>query len=322
MTGKAPDTKLLLKMMKDMLLIRAFEEKVNEMFMMGKIHGTTHLAIGQEAVAAGICAALTDEDWIMPTHRGHGHDIAKSGNVKQIMAELFGKKTGHCQGLGGSMHIADVSVKNFGTSGVVGGTLPIATGIGLALKMQKSPGISVCMFGDGANNQGTFHESLNLASVWKLPVLYVCENNLYGMSKPIWEAMAIEHVADRGQAYNIPSKIVDGNNVLEVYQATLEAAEYIRGGNGPYLMECKTYRWLGHSKSDQRKYRTREEEKQWKEKCPILHFKNFLLAEGLLSEEEFEAMTKEVAEEIAEAEKYAESSPDPEFEIMSRLLYA
>jgi acetoin:2,6-dichlorophenolindophenol oxidoreductase subunit alpha len=210
--------KMMVKMLMDMLLTRTFEERVNELFMQGKIHGTTHLGVGQEAIAAGVSNALRPDDWIQPTHRGHGHCIVKSGNVNIIMAELFGKAKGPCKGMGGSMHIADIAAKNMGTSGIVGGTFPIAVGMGMALKMQKKDAIVTCMFGDAANNQGTFHESLNMASIWNLPILFLCENNFYGMSIPIKYSMAVESVAMRGNSYNIPNKIIDGNNALEVYE--------------------------------------------------------------------------------------------------------
>lgn len=312
----------LLKLLKDMLLARSFEEKVNEMFMQGKIHGTTHLAIGQEAVGAGVSNALNPQDLLMPTHRGHGHCIAKSGNVKSIMAELFGKKDGTCKGIGGSMHIADIGANNLGTSGIVGGTFPIAIGVALALKMQNKDAVVACIFGDGANNQGTFHEAMNLASIWKLPVLFVCENNMYGMSIPISYAMAVKDVACRAAAYNMPSKIIDGNNVLEVYENIKEISEVVRNGDGPFLLECKTYRWLGHSKSDPRKYRTKDEEKEWKEKCPIKFFKNYLVDNKHISEDEFIQISENVAAEIVEAVQFAENSPVISLSEIEKLIYA
>jgi TPP-dependent pyruvate/acetoin dehydrogenase alpha subunit len=313
---------ILLKMLKDMLLARSFEERVNEMFMMGKIHGTTHLAIGQEAMGAGVSNALGSEDWILPTHRGHGHCIAKSGNVKAIMAELCGKKDGTCMGIGGSMHIADIAAKNLGTSGIVGGTFPIAVGVALALKMQGIRAVVTCIFGDAANNQGTFHESLNLASIWKLPVLFVCENNLYGMSVPISYSMAVKDVATRAVSYNMPSKIIDGNNVLDVYQNIKEIAETIKSGSGPFLLECKTYRWLGHSKSDPRKYRSKEEEKMWKERCPIKFFKNYLTENNYIIEEEYNQICADVTAEIEEAVQYAENSPVVSLAEVEKLIYS
>jgi pyruvate dehydrogenase E1 component alpha subunit len=311
-----------IKLLNDMLLTRSFEEKVNEMFMQGQIHGTTHLCIGQEAVSSGVSNALRDNDWIQPTHRGHGHCISKSGNLNGIMAELFGKKDGHCKGIGGSMHIADISAHNMGTSGIVGGTFPISVGIGLALKRQKKDSIIACVFGDGANNEGTFHEALNLASIWKLPILYVCENNMYGMSVPIDYSMPVKNVADRGVSYNIPSKIIDGNNVLEVYEAVCEIAQHMREGNGPFLLECKTYRWLGHSKSDQRKYRTREEEKEWKDKCPIKFMKNYMIENGVITEDEFNGMKDKANDDIERAKEFAQSSSRSTLEEISELIYA
>lgn len=316
------EKEIQIKLLKDMLLSRSFEEKVNEMFMQGKIHGTTHLCIGQEAVASGVANALRKDDWLQPTHRGHGHCIAKSGNLNGIMAELFGKKDGHCKGIGGSMHIADISSCNMGTSGIVGGTFPISVGMALALKRQNKDSVVACVFGDAANNQGTFHESLNMASIWKLPVLYICENNMYGMSVPIAYSMPVENVADRGAAYNIPSKIIDGNNVLEVYETVCEIVQHMREGNGPFLLECKTYRCLGHSKSDQRKYRTKEEEKEWKEKCPIKFMKNYMIENNVITEVEFNAMQDKANDDIERARIFAESSPSSTLEEISQFIYA
>lgn len=311
-----------MKLLNDMLLTRSFEEKVNEMFMQGKIHGTTHLCIGQEAVAAGVSNALRGTDWIQPTHRGHGHCISKSGNIKGIMCELLGRKNGHCSGIGGSMHIADISAYNMGTSGIVGGTFPISVGIGLALKRQKKDSVIACLFGDAANNQGTFHESLNLASIWKLPVLYICENNMYGMSVPIAYSMSVDSVADRGTAYNMPSKSIDGNNVLEVYETVKMITDDMRAGSGPYLLECRTYRWLGHSKSDQRKYRTREEEKCWKEKCPIKFLKENMISCGEITESEYNDVKKQAEMDIEDAVEFALNSPEPTLEDIAQYIYA
>lgn len=316
------DRDIKLKLLNDMLLTRSFEEKVNEMFMQGKIHGTTHLCIGQEGVAAGVSNGMRPTDWLQPTHRGHGHCISKSGNIKGIMCELLGRSNGHCKGIGGSMHIADISAYNMGTSGIVGGTFPISVGIGLALKRQKKDSIVTCMFGDAANNQGTFHEALNLASIWKLPVLYICENNMYGMSVPIAYSMAVDSVADRGVAYNMPSKSIDGNNVLEVYETVKEIADHMRSGNGPFLLECRTYRWLGHSKSDQRKYRTRDEEKCWKDKCPIKFLKDYMIDNSEMTEEEYSEIKIKAQREIDDAVEYALNSPEPTLQDIAECVYA
>lgn len=315
-------TTVLMKLLYDMLLARVFEERVNELFMQAKIHGTTHLGIGQEALSAGVSNALRPEDWIMPSHRGHGHCVTKSGNVNSVMAELFGRSTGTCKGLSGSMHIIDVAARNLGGSGVVGGCFPLAVGFGLAIKMKKEPSVVVCIFGEGANNQGTFHESLNLASIWKLPILFLCENNLYGMSVPIRYAMPVEHVAARGVSYNIPSRIIDGNDVLEVYATVKDVTESIRQGNGPFLLEAKTYRWTGHSKSDQRKYRTREEESQWKERCPIKTFKNYLIEHGYINEDGYAECAEKARRSVEEAVRFAEGSPISTLEFVKGLVYA
>ncbi|MCJ7668103.1 MAG: thiamine pyrophosphate-dependent dehydrogenase E1 component subunit alpha, partial [Anaerolineae bacterium] len=246
--------------MKEMLLqthlIRAFEEKADELYALGKVHGTMHLSIGQEAMAVGAIAALRPEDYILSTHRGHGHCIAKGADIKLMMAEFMGKETGYCRGRGGSMHIADMEGGNLGANGVVGGGIGMAVGAGLSIKMRGTGQVILCFFGDGAANRGIFHEALNMAAIWTLPVVYLCENNQYGMSMSVKRAFPIEDIADRAAAYNMPGLVVDGNDVLAVYEATLEAVERARGGGGPSLIEGKTYRWKGHSKSDQERYRT------------------------------------------------------------------
>jgi pyruvate dehydrogenase E1 component alpha subunit len=269
--------KVMTKMMEKMLLIRSFEEKIQDLILNGKIHGTTHLAVGQEAVAAGICGALDEKDWIIPTHRCHSHAIAKDGDVNAYMCELMGKQYGSNLGLGGSMHLCDMSVGVFGSTAIVGGTLPLALGVGMALRKMKTDRLVVCLFGDGAANQGTTHEAMNMAALWKLPVLFLCENNLYGISMKSDRSMTVPDVAERGKAYGIPSRVVDGNRVMDVYEAVLDIARHIRRDEGPWLLECKTYRWLGHSKSDDRVYRTGEEEREWKERCPIKAFRSCLL---------------------------------------------
>lgn len=298
---------VLLEMHKKMLTIRLFEEKVNEMFMMGKIHGTTHLGIGQEACAVGAIQALRDDDYIFSNHRGHGHCIAKGASIDRMMAELFGKETGFCKGLGGSMHIVDVKTNNLGANGVVAGGIPLAVGAALALKKKKTDKVVLNIFGDGANNEGIFHEALNLAAIWKLPVVFVCENNMYGMSTPIAKSMAVPNVADRAVAYNIPGVICDGNDLLAVYETMLEAVQRAREGKGPSLVELKTYRQNGHSKSDTRAYRTREEEAEWKTRCPIKRFAEYLIASKVVTESELKAMETQVADEIEKSVVYAES---------------
>jgi len=309
-------------MLYKMMLIRGFEEKVEELFSLNLIHGSTHLYIGQEATAVGACKALNKDDYITSTHRGHGHCIAKGGDVKYMMAELLGRKTGYCKGKGGSMHIADINIGILGANGVVGGGIPIATGAGLSIKMKGTKQVVICFFGDGAVNQGSFHESLNLASIWNLPVIYIIENNLYGMSMAVNKAVKIERLADRAKAYNIPGIVMDGNDVIAVYDAVSEAVEKVRNGAGPILIESLTYRWRGHSRSDARAYRTREEEAEWREKCPIKRFKERLISEGLLTEEGFKELQKKVDDDLNNAVEFAKASPFPDPEDLLTDVYA
>lgn len=311
----------LKEMYMKMLHIRKFEEKVAYFFSLGKVHGTTHLYLGEEACAVGACCALEEKDLITSTHRGHGHCIGKGIDLNRMMAELLGKETGYCKGKGGSMHIADLDRGNIGANGVVGGGHAIAVGAALALRMKKSDQAVVCFFGDGAANEGSFHESLNLASIWKLPVVFFCENNMYGMSMPASKAMNIENVAQRAAAYGIPGKVLDGNDVLEVYRATLEAKDYVRR-NGPVLLEAKTYRWLGHSKSDANVYRTKEEIAEWKKKCPIKRFRKYLEEEGIFDSGQLEAMERQAAEDIEKAVEFAEQSPYPSLDTICDDVYA
>lgn len=299
---------VLKMMLKRMLQTRKFEEKVNEMFMQGKIHGTTHLGIGQEACAVGAIQALREDDYIFSNHRGHGHCIAKGASLDRMMAELFGKETGFCKGLGGSMHIVDVNTNNLGANGVVGGGMPLATGAALVLKKKKTDKVVLNVFGDASTNLGIFHESLNMAAIWKLPVIYICENNMYGMSTPIAKTMAVPNVADRASAYNIPGIMCDGNDVLAVYEVVKQAVERGRKGEGPSLIELKTYRQNGHSKSDPRAYRTKEEEAEWKAKCPIKRFSEYLVSSKVITKAEVKAMEIEVENEIEQSVNFADSS--------------
>ncbi|MDH5532610.1 MAG: thiamine pyrophosphate-dependent dehydrogenase E1 component subunit alpha, partial [Candidatus Bathyarchaeota archaeon] len=236
----------MIEVYRKMLEIRRFEEKVYDLYGENLVPGTIHLYAGQEAVAAGVCANLRSDDYITSTHRGHGHCIAKGAQLKRVMAEILGKKTGYCSGKGGSMHIADFSIGMLGATAVVGAGLPIAAGAGLSIRLRKTDQVVACFFGEGASNQGTFHEGINMAAIWKLPVLFVCENNLYAMGTRQSIVMAIENVADRATAYGIPGVVVDGNDVMAVYEAAREAVERARSGKGPTLMECKTYRHKGH----------------------------------------------------------------------------
>jgi pyruvate dehydrogenase E1 component alpha subunit len=301
----------LVEMCKRMLEIRFFEEKVFDLYAQNLVSGTIHLYLGEEAVAVGVCSILRKDDYITSTHRGHGHCIAKGAELKRTMAEILGKKTGYCKGKGGSMHIADFSIGMLGATAVVGAGLPIAVGAGLSAKLRKTDQVVACFFGEGASNQGTFHESINMASTWKLPVIFVCENNLYAMGTRQSTVMAIENVADRAVAYGIPGVVVDGNDVLAVYEATQRAVERARKGEGPTLIECKTYRHKGHSRVDPAKYRPKEEVEEWLAKDPIKRFKEKLLQTNTLTESEIQQIEKEVSDEIEEAVKFAMESPYP-----------
>jgi len=301
----------LVEMYKRMLEIRFFEEKVFDLYAQNLVPGTIHLYLGEEAVAVGVCNALRKDDYITSTHRGHGHCIAKGAELKRTMAEILGKKTGYCKGKGGSMHIADFSIGMLGATAVVGAGLPIAVGAGLSVKLRKTDQVVACFFGEGASNQGTFHESINMASIWKLPVIFVCENNLYAMGTRQSTVMAIENVADRAVAYGIPGVVVDGNDVLAVYEATQRAVERARNDEGPTLIECKTYRHKGHSRVDPAKYRPKEEVEEWLAKDPIKRFKEKLLQTNTLTESEIQQIEKEVSDEIEEAVKFAMESPYP-----------
>ena len=301
----------LIMMYHTMILIRRFEERVNDLFMQGRIPSTLHLYIGQEAVATGVCANLKDSDYILSTHRPHGHAIAKGVSIKSILAELMGKKTGCCKGKGGSMHVGDISVGMFPAIAIVGGNVPIAAGAALAQKMQKNHGVTVSFFGDGATNEGAWHESMNAAAVYDLPVLFVCENNLYAASTPFSKAFKVANIADRAKAYGMPGVIVDGNDVLAVYEVANTAVDRARNGQGPTLIECKTYRQCGHSRSDPRGYRSREEEEEWKKKDPVPRFRTWLLGENKAAERELKEIENNIEKEFDEALAYAEASPEP-----------
>ena len=302
----------LIAFYRKMFEIRSFEEKVFELYAQNLVPGTIHLYVGEEAVAVGVCSNLRTDDYITSTHRGHGHCIAKGADPKKIMAEILGKKTGYCKGKGGSMHIADFNVGMLGATAVVGAGLPIAMGAGLSIKLRGRDGVVACFFGDGASNQGTFHETLNMAAIWKLPVIFVCENNLYAMGTHQSKAMVLEDIADRAAAYGIPGITVDGNDVLATYEVAREAVERARKGEGPTLIECKTYRHKGHSRIDPAKYRPKEEVEEWLEKDPIERLKRRLLKATVLTEAEIQQVENDVSEKIEEAVKYAIDSPYPD----------
>ncbi len=294
-----------------MVLIRAFEEKADELFALGKVHGTMHLSLGQEAVAVGVCAALAPNDYILSTHRGHGHCLASGADVGPMMAEFLGKETGYCLGRGGSMHIADLEHGNLGANGIVAGGLPIATGVGLSIQLRRTQQVCVAFFGDGAANEGAFHESLNLAAIWKLPVVFVCENNQFAMSMPVKKSMGVERISDRAYAYGIPGMTVDGMDVLTVYGAAVAAINQARSGEGPSLLECVTYRFKGHSKSDRQRYRTQEEVDAWRKRDPIPRFRQALTEQGVLTALEAERFQAEARVAIEDAVHFAEVSPEP-----------
>lgn len=316
-----PREKLLL-MYELMLRIRHFEGRVSELFAAGEMPGFVHLYLGEEAVAAGACAALEQDDYITSTHRGHGHIIAKGGEVKRMMAELYGKATGYNKGKGGSMHIAAPELGILGANGIVGAGLPIATGAGLSSKLRGTGRVAVCFFGDGASNQGTFHEAINIASAFDLPVVYVCENNMYGVGTKQCDVRNVEDVADRAVGYGIPGLAVDGNDVIAVYEACQEAVERARSGSGPTLIECKTYRWQCHFEGEPDTYRPPEEVAAWKEREPIAPYRASLIEQGVMTEEKADAIENDVIEELNEAIEFARQSPFPEPETALEDLWA
>jgi len=308
----ASQTSLPRELYKKMLLVRKFEYRVKELFALGKIPGFVHLYAGEEAVAVGVCANLRRDDYVTSTHRGHGHCIAKGADVKRMMAELFGKETGYCKGKGGSMHIADFSAGMLGANGMVAAGLPLATGAGLSIKLRGTDQVAVCFFGDGAVDQGTFHESLNLASLWKLPIIFVCENNSYFESTHISRHLSAQNVTDFASGYRIPGVTVDGNDVRAVYEAVHEAVGRARKGQGPTLVESITYRWEGHEEGEPwTTYRTVEEVESWKRRCPIKRYADFLIEHKILSKEEIKTIEDEVDREIEEAVEFADKSPWP-----------
>jgi acetoin:2,6-dichlorophenolindophenol oxidoreductase subunit alpha len=303
----------LVEMYRMMCLIRNFEYTLNDLYSACKIVGDLHLYVGEEAVAVGVCCSLRKDDYILTTHRGHGYSLAKGADVNRIMAEFFGKSTGICKGKGGSMHLADVSVGLLGATGIVGGGIPLATGAAFSAKYRGTDQVAVGVFGDGASNQGTFHESLNLASIWDLPVVYICENNQYAESTHVSKVMKVKNIADRAVAYAMPGIVVDGMDVTAVYQAVSEAVARARKGSGPTLIECKTYRFEGHEIGDpQYNYRTKQEVDQWKAKCPIRHLRQRLIESRVLAEKELDEIDQDVKQQLESAVKFARESPDPD----------
>jgi len=302
----------LIDMYKTMVRIRTFEEMVLKQFRAGNIPGFVHLYSGEEAVATGACANLRPDDYITSTHRGHGHLIAKGGKTDRMMAELYGKKTGYNRGKGGSMHIADVDIGILGANGIAGAGITIATGAALSAKLRGTDQVTICFFGDGASNNSRFHEGVNLAACMNLPIVYVIENNLYAISVRISAACKIPNISDRASAYGIPGKTVDGNDVLAVYEAVGEAVTRARKGEGPTIVECKTYRRHGHWAGDAQAYVDKQEINEWLKKDPIPRFRKKLIEMGVLTEEDADRIDQEIDAEIGKAVKFAEGSPLPD----------
>ncbi len=316
----APDE--VLGALRRMHRIRRFEETAEDSYIRGLSYGTMHLSIGQEATAVGACMPLSDADWITSTHRGHGHCIAKGAELGPMFAEFLGREGGYCKGRGGSMHIAEPAKGNLGANGIVGGGLPIAVGAALSAKKRRTGAVALAFFGDGANNAGVFHEALNIASIWKLPVVFVCENNQYAMSMAMTRSTAVANVADRASAYAIPGVIVDGNSFADVAEASFQATERARAGEGPTLIEAKTYRTRGHSRSDRNRYRAREEIEAWKARDPIARLEAEIVALGLATEPRVAAIAAEVEKEMAEAVAAASASPWPAVADVARDVYS
>jgi pyruvate dehydrogenase E1 component alpha subunit len=306
------DRELLVGLYRSMVRIRETEQRLLTLFAQGRMPGFIHSYIGEEATAVGVCAALDEEDYITSTHRGHGHILAKGGDLKRFMAEVFGRQTGYCKGKGGSMHIADFDIGILGANGIVGGGIPIAAGAACSAAMLGTGRVAVSFFGDGAANIGAFHESLNLAAIWDLPVVFVCENNGYADFIPTSAAMRIDRISDRAAAYGMAGASFDGNDVLAAYETARAAVDRARAGDGPSLLEAVTYRWRGHFEGDPQPYRTRDEVEQWKLRDPVKRFRGLLGEQGVLDEASVRRIDDEVRAEIDAAVRFAEESPVPE----------
>ena len=320
------DKELLMRMLRRMMLIRRFDETVKELVQRGELVGAAHCYIGEEAVAVGACAALRDDDYITGNHRSHGHPIAKGGDVRKAMAELLGKSTGFCKGKGGSMHLADFSIGILGESGIVASALPVAVGAALGTKMQGKDRVVVSFFGDGASNQGACHEAMNLAAIWKLPVIFLCENNQYAVTTSFNESVAVENISDRAVAYNMPGVLVDGKDAMAMYEATTQAVARARAGQGPTLLEARTYRYEEHSEGLGRilrePYRTEEEIDAWRQRDPIDIHTAMLIEQGIATQAEVDQVQSEVATAIEEALQFARESPYPAPEDLFGDMYA
>lgn len=318
------DKKTYIEFYTTMVKIRHFEQRISDLYARGLVPGLAHLSIGQEAIAVGAVAAIGEDDYINPTHRGHGQVIAKGANLKPMMAELFGKRTGYCKGKGGSMHIGYMEKGILGPNGIAGGQWPIAAGVALSAKIRRTDQVILCFGGDGASNNGTFHEALNFAALHKLPVIYVLVNNGYQISLPQAKQQPIKDIAMRAAGYAMPGVVVDGNDVFKVYEATLKAVKKARAGEGPSLIECKTYRWRGHHEGDPNqgeRYRTREEIERWKKKDPIKRMAKKLLADKILTKGKMAAIERDVLKEIDEAVAFANESEFPTVEEMYEDVY-
>jgi pyruvate dehydrogenase E1 component alpha subunit len=304
----------LLDMFMRMNCARYFEEKIAYLFSRGLVHGTTHLSIGQEGSAVGACMALNEGDLVSLTHRGHSQAIGFGLDIDIMMAELLGKETGYCKGKGGSMHIADIDSGNLGANGVVGGGYALSAGAALVQQYRETGKIVLCFGGDGSVNTGNFHESINLAAIWDLPLIFFIENNQYGMSMPVKKHLKIDRIARKAESYGIPGMTVNGNDPLDVYEGVKKAAEHARNNKGPVLVESITYRWQGHSKSDAQVYRTKEEVERWKEKDPIKRLGNYILSHGVVKEQELYDIMAEAERRIEEAYEFAQESAEPPLE--------
>ncbi len=314
----------MLTMYRNMLRIRRFEERLGEEWAQGNIPGLIHLYVGEEAVAVGACSTLRKNDYVTSTHRGHGHCIAKGGDLRKMMAELFGKDTGYCKGRGGSMHIAAPEIGIVGCSGIAGAGIPIAVGVGLSIKLRKTDQVCVSFFGDGASNTGAFHEAMNMAALWQLPVVYIIENNLYAISVPASKATRLSNIADRAAAYDMSHAVVDGMDVLSVHESVAEAVGRARRGEGPTLVECKTYRFRGHFEGDPKRgetYRSKLEMDEWEKRDPIFRLKDKMIKEQKATEHELNAVDQEALREVDEAVSFAKHSPAPKPEDVRSYLF-
>jgi TPP-dependent pyruvate/acetoin dehydrogenase alpha subunit len=312
LADKTLDNTLMVRMLRKMTLIRRFEQKVNELFLRGYIPGTIHLSLGQEAVPVGVTSVLRDDDVILPTHRGHGHALAKGMPPQALFAELFARQDGCSKGKGGSLHIGDVTKGIMPANPVVGSSVPVAAGVGFTFKYRGQERVATCFFGDGAINTGPLHEGLNLAALWRLPVLFVCENNQYAISTPVKSVSLVQPLSRRAEAYGMPAQTVDGNDVVAVYGAALEAVRRVRAGEGPFFLECVTYRQGGHKRDDPGTYREKEEVEHWLSLDPLPRMRERVVREGVLSEEQVLELERSVDEEIEAAVQAALSSPSPD----------